>query len=365
VFYISLTTFARYAALTFQSGTALAGLAAGIFVLGSIFGRLFSGAYMERIGRRRLLLQANSLFFLFSLSYFIPAPLQLFLCFRFLHGFSFGNAHSVLATAVVNFIPKSRWGEGIGLFSLNFTIATALGPFIGLFLVRHFSYTALFAAMALGALLSLILACFIKIEQDAPASGEAAGPSARPDGGLLERSALPLSALILIMSLCYTGVTAFLDSYAAELGLSRIAPIFFVVYAAFILIFRPRAGKLLDKKGDNIVMLPAIVCYALSLLILGLARQEALFLLAAFFMALGYGNILNIGQAIAVKSVPPARVGKATSTYFVFSDAGQGLGPLLVGLIVSRQGFSTAYFLEAGVIAASLALYYALHGHRA
>lgn len=171
--------------------------------------------------------------------------------------------------------------------------------------------------------------------------------------------------LILLMSMCYTSVTAFMESYAAEWHLEALSPVFFVVYAAFILAFRPLAGRLLDKKGDNIVMIPALIFYALSLWVLGLAASLPLFLASAVFMALGYGNILNIGQVIAVRSAPAHRLGRATSTYFVFNDAGQGIGPLVMGVIAGRMGFSAMYGLDAALIVAGLAFYYMVHGRHA
>jgi MFS family permease len=84
--------------------------------------------------------------------------------------------------------------------------------------------------------------------------------------------------------------------------------------------------------------------------------------LAAILMAFGYGNILNMGQAIAVNAVPVHRVGTATSTYFIFNDLGQGLGPLLLGLIAASKGFSLMYLAESIIVLLSIILYYVLHG---
>lgn len=365
VYYISLTTFAKYAAVTYHSSTGMAGLAASIFVLGSIAGRLFSGKYLDLLGRRRLILWGNTLFFLISLTYFLPVPLSVFLSIRFAHGVMFGVVHTVLATVIVDFIPRERLGEGISVFSLNFVIATASGPFVGMFVARNFSYQALFLVMSVSSLLALALVGRVRISEPELSREELAGLKQSSVRDLFEGAALPLSMLILLMSMCYTSVTAFMESYAAEWHLEALSPVFFVVYAAFILAFRPLAGRLLDKKGDNIVMIPALIFYALSLWVLGLAASLPLFLASAVFMALGYGNILNIGQVIAVRSAHHHRLGRATSTYFVFNDAGQGMGPLVMGVIAGRMGFSAMYGLDAALIVAGLAFYYMVHGRHA
>ncbi len=50
-------------------------------------------------------------------------------------------------------------------------------------------------------------------------------------------------------------------------------------------------------------------------------------LLCASLLGFGYGNIQLICQTIAVKSCSIERMGFATSTFFIFLDAGLGFGP--------------------------------------
>ncbi|GHU89324.1 MFS transporter [Clostridia bacterium] len=355
VFYVTMTTLVGYAQGAFGASEGMSGLVVGIFVIGGAAGRLFGGRYIEEIGRRKLLLVSGAAFALVSAMYMLPLNLSALMIIRLLHGAAFGAFHNALSTVVVAFIPVPRRGEGIGYFSLNFVIATALGPFIGLYFAQHVGYGALFALNAGFALAAFVLALFVRTQA-------AVQRGAAKKGGLFEPKALPLACVIIFMSICYTGVTAFLDSYAAEQGAAAIAPWFFIIYGAAILVARPLAGKLLDKRGGNIVMLPSIAFFAVSLLVLSFADGAWLFALSAVLMALGYGNILNMGQALAVGASPPERVGTATSTYFVFSDTGMGAGPLIMGLVVSLRGFSGMYVVAAIVAALGLGLYWVLWG---
>jgi MFS family permease len=365
VFYITMTTFAGYAFATYGVKESMAGLVAGVFVVGSAFGRLGAGRYVELVGRRKLILLGAGFFFIIGLAYLAPVGLVGFLSIRFWHGASFGIFHNALVTVVTGIIPVNRRGEGMGYFSLNFVVATALGPFIGLYFIHHYSYAALFLVCGAIALASLLLIPFMHIEAPEFTAEQLASIQAKPTlQDLFETKALPLAAIIFIMSMCYTGVTTFLDRYTQELNLLEAASLFFLVYGAVIIVVRPLAGKLLDKKGDNIVMLPALAFFALALLVTGLAGSTGALVLAAVLMALGYGNILTAGQVIAAAAVPPHRISTATSTYFIFNDLGQGLGPLLMGLIATRQGFSVMYLGEAGIVAAAILLYYLLHGRR-
>lgn len=69
-------------------------------------------------------------------------------------------------------------------------------------------------------------------------------------------------------------------------------------------------------------------------------------------------------QAIAIKLTPPHRMGLATSTFFIFLDAGLGFGPYLLGFFIPTLNYSTLYIILAFVVLASSALYYLLHGKK-
>ncbi|MDR0863767.1 MAG: MFS transporter, partial [Candidatus Symbiothrix sp.] len=269
VFYITMTTFAGYAVATYGVNESMAGLVAGVFVVGSAFGRLFSGRYVELIGRRRLILFGAIFFFIIGLAYLIPSGLVTFLIIRFFHGSTFGIFHNALVTVVTGIIPHAKRGEGMGYFSLNFVVATAFGPFIGLFFIHNFSYAALFIVCSAIALLAVVLLPFMKIQAPEFTEEQLANLKAKHHiKDMFEKKALPIGVMIIISSMCYTGVTAFLDSYTLELNLLTAAQIFFIVYGAVIIIVRPLAGKLLDKKGDNIVMMPTLAFFAIALLVI-------------------------------------------------------------------------------------------------
>src|SRR5699024_12323383 len=60
-------------------------------------------------------------------------------------------------------IPFSRKGEGISYYSMSITIATAIGPFIGIFMSQHTTYKMIFTFCALLAIISLIIALLVRI----------------------------------------------------------------------------------------------------------------------------------------------------------------------------------------------------------
>ena len=58
-------------------------------------------------------------------------------------------------------------------------------------------------------------------------------------------------------------------------------------------------------------------------------------------------------------------MGLANSTYFMLSDIGMGVGPLMVGFMISCTGYRGMYTAVAIIALACLLFYYLLHGRKA
>ena len=72
-------------------------------------------------------------------------------------------ASTATGTIVAQIIPTTRKGEGIGYYSMSATLATAIGPFIGLYMSQHTSFQMIFSlCLALG-IISLITAFFVYV----------------------------------------------------------------------------------------------------------------------------------------------------------------------------------------------------------
>ena len=181
----------------------------------------------------------------------------------------------------------------------------------------------------------------------------------------IEKKAMPISVIMVFMGIAYAGVISFFNSFAIEIQLQDAASVFFTVYAVFLFVSRPFTGRLLDLKGDNIVIYPALILFALSLLLLSQAHSGLVLLLAGVLLALGFGTVMSCGQAIAVKESPRHRIGLATSTFFICVDGGMGIGPFIAGVIIPSVGFRGMYLTLAVVVFLSIILYYFVHGKKA
>lgn len=217
-----------FATEKFHATPSEAGLASGIFVVGTLMARLFSGRSIDQVGWKKMLYIGFILFLITTFLYFAVNNLGFLLVNRFLNGAALGIASTATGTIVAKIIPNERRGEGTGYYALSVVLAAAVGPFLGMFLTDH-----------------------------------------------------------------------------------------------------------------------------------GIAL-----LLAGGLVGLGYGTFSSSAQALSIKASPKDRMGLATSTYFIFLDAGFGIGPFLLGLFVPTIGYRGMYMGMSFVLMACFFLYFFLHGRK-
>ncbi|MFC4651801.1 MFS transporter [Lactococcus nasutitermitis] len=364
VFYLLTVIIGTVAMTQDHASAGLAGFLSGIFIIGSFLGRLWAGNTINRIGLKRMLYIGIIFYLIMNLFYFFISNIWLLLFIRCLHGVGFGIAATATSTLVGLVVPASRRGEGIGYFTLSLTLASAVGPFLSIFLYHTFDYSILLILSVIVLGLALIGSFFLKIPQhviDIMATQE---KKSFHWSNYFETTALPMGFIGFLIGVAYAGILTFMANFTAEIGLVTAGSLFYVVYAIFILISRPLTGRLFDSKGDNFVLYPTLVLFALGLLVTGLSTTSIVLFGAAALVGLGYGSFLPFGQTISIRKVSSERIGIATSTFFSLYDMGVGLGPLFLGLIVPMTGYRNLYFYSAIFVLVIIVIYWLIHGRK-
>lgn len=363
VYLLLNATIALYALREFNASTGQAGLVAGIFIIGALIGRLFTGRIVDKIGYKRMLSIGLIFFILTVLMYFIDFGLIFLIVARFLNGLALGIATTVIGTIVVFTIPASQRGEGIGYFAVSTALATGLGPFFGLYMVQHTGFGMIFFFCLILGIVSMITSFFVNVPVIETA--EITHKNKKFDfSNFIEPKALPISFIVLTMTFCFSSVLSYINIYAIELNLVGAASFFFIVYTISVLVSRPFTGRLMDKIGPNYIMYPAFFIFGAGMLLLSTANSAITFLMAGALIGLGFGNISSISQTIAATVSSPHRMGFATATFFIFYDIGNGFGPSLLGLVIPITGFSTMYAILGIAVMAMSFIYYLLHGKK-
>ena len=364
-FYLLIATITIFASEKFQAPPSVAGLASGIFVLGALVARLFCGKSIERVGRKKMLYMGFVFILITTLLYFVVNSMTFLLVVRFLHGAAFGMASTATGTIVASIIPNERRGEGIGYYALSVTLAAAIGPFLGIFINQHAGFNMNFVLCTILLAVSFITAFFLKVSKVEFTKEQLENMKGFKLSNFFEPKAFPIAIIGVFAGLCYSSILSFITSYSQEIHLVDVASFFFIVYAVAILVSRPFTGRWFDTKGENFVMYPSFILFAIGLIILSQAHQGYFLLLSGVFVGLGYGTFSSSAQAISIKVSPKHRMGLATSTYYIFMDLGIGIGPFLLGFLIPGMGYRGLYIFLAIVVFACTFLYYFVHGRKA
>ncbi|MER2262306.1 MAG: MFS transporter [Psychrobacillus sp.] len=365
MFYLLIVTIASYAQSEYRATTSTAGLVSSIFIIGSLIGRLGAGRVIGNIGTHKTL-WIGLLFFTFtSALYFTTFNIGLLIVNRLLQGIAVGIAGTATGTIIAQILPNTRKGEGIGYYSLSAILATAIGPFLGILLLKmEGGFQWIFAMNVVLSVVCLIIYAVVKIDVPLPKSPNRDMEKSSFISKFIEPRAIPISFVALLIGFSYSGVMSFLSFYAVEINLVSAASYFFLIYAIVVIFSRPFTGKLMDSRGANIVTYPCLVLFAIGMFLFSQATAGWMLLLAAALIGIGYGNFNSIAQSVAVKVTPAHRFGLATSTYFILYDIGLGVGPFLLGFIVPYSGYRPIFLSMVFLILICIPIYYLLHGRR-
>lgn len=366
IFFLLMVTISSYAVDTYQVSTSIAGLVSSIFIIGSLIGRIGAGRLISNIGPQKMLLIGLIVFFVSTTLYLMEWGVVYLLIIRLLQGIAVGTVGTATGTIVAMILPASRKGEGIGYFSLSAILATAIGPFVGMFMLKlENGFDVIFYMNTALSLILLVAYFFVKISLPHP--NKKNGNQTEKLSFLekfIEPKALPISFIALLIGFAYSGVMTFITFYAREINLVEAASYFFLAYAGVVVISRPFTGKLMDVRGPNIIVYPCLVVFAIGMLLFSQASAGWMLLLAAVLIGFGYGNFNSIAQTIAVKVTEPHRFGLATSTYFILYDLGLGVGPFILGMIEPYTTYRTIFVSMIPLIFICIPLYYLLVGSK-
>lgn len=362
-FYLIAVKITEFAVDTYAVAQSLAALTMTSFVIAALFTRLFFGGRIDSWGVKKALVIGSAVNAVAMVLYLVPMGFAPLMLVRVAHGFGFALTSGSAAAGAALIIPNSRYGEGIGFFSMMQALATGIGPFVAILATNVFGgYTAMFAVATVVSIVALACSLIVRIP---PAA--APRPTARhmkPHGisSLIQLSVVPLGCVLFLVYVTYSGILSFVTSYAGWRGMSDAVSLYFIVYAAVVLFSRPPVGRRVDRKGENSTIYWCFISIVVAFVALAFAFNGALLLASAAFAGFGIGATQSIVQAVIARDTPPDEMGKANSTFFMSMDLGTGIGPIVIGALIPILGYSGVYLLLAAVAALAGVVYHLVHG---
>lgn len=159
---------------------------------------------------------------------------------------------------------------------------------------------------------------------------------------IVERRALPVCAVQFMLSFAVAIIVVFVSLNASRREHAD-AGLFFLAAAVVMLVTRLFAGKLYDRFGTVVALVPGLFAASASYVLLALPDTMASFLVAGMMYGIGVGIGMPVLNATVIQRVPPHRYGVASATYLLTIDLGIGLGGAFWGFVIERAGFAVAH----------------------
>lgn len=373
-FFILVPTLPLYLKDTFGISQALVGVVLSCYVIAVLSVRPLAGFVADTLPRKSVYLVSYALFVSSFLGYFfITQTLALFILLRIFHGFSFGMLTTAGNTLVIDVMPSSRRGEGLGYYGVTNNLAMAFGPMAGLFVIASGNYTLLFLTSLITGSVGLILASLVRAPRK-----------------ILEKTEFKLSAdrfflkeglracfAFFLLAMPYGMTTSYMALYAREVGITHNAGLFFTVMAAGLISSRLHSGKRVDR-GFVTETIRLGICIAFigavgeallsSVASWSISAAYVTYFLTAFLFGYGYGTMFPAYNTLFINLAPNSRRATANATYLTGWDVGIG-GGMLVGGMISESGYLYCYVLGAVFVVIALLFFVRyvtphFHAHR-
>ncbi|MCI1681900.1 MAG: MFS transporter [Bacteroides sp.] len=351
-FWLLIPVLPFYLSEIFHAGNSTIGIILSCYTVAALCIRPFSGYLLDTFARKPLYILAYFIFMTMFAGYIIAGSLSLFILFRVIHGISFGMVTVSGNTVVIDIMPSSRRGEGLGYFGMSNNIAMAVGPMSGLFLHdAGMSYPVIFGSALGSCIMGLLCASFVKTPYKPPVQREAISL----DRFILLKG-IPAGISLLLLSIPYGMTTNYVAMYAKQIGINVTTGYFFTFMAIGMAISRIFSGKIVDRGKITQVISAALYLVIFSFFLLSACAYiiklnnmlcTVAFFIVSLFLGIGFGTMFPAYNTLFVNLAPNSKRGTATSTYLTSWDVGIGIGMLAGGYIADISTFDKAYLFGA------------------
>ena len=346
------------------------GLLVSAYTLSAGCSGLMAATYIDRFGRKQLLLGMYSLFGLATLACAL-APDYLWLMVARVAAGLFGGVLSALSqTIVADVIPFERRGRAMGVVMTSFSVSTVAGVPLGLFLAAHFNWHAPFVGIA--ALVGLLsLAAWQTLPRlDAHLHHPERVSVWRGIGQVLAEpnhlKAFAVSGLMMFAAFTVIPyITIYLQSNAGMK--TQEVPWIYLCGGLATLLSARYFGRLTDRVGKVQMFQRLALAVTVPLMATTLSQGLPLWGLLAIstlFFTVMSGRMIP-GMAMISSAALPRLRGTFMTLNSAVQSASMGLAALVAGLIIGRdaQGQLTGYWVAGllGVVASLLSVWLAGH----
>lgn len=277
------------------------------------------------------------------------------LLFRTIHGIAAAAASTSCYAIVADVSPKSRRTDAYGYFGVFFSVLGGISPELALVLSKNGDYAGTILVMALIAAASMIPVLFLPFATINEHKSETSEKQCSPQKVIdkyLERTAVPATLIIFLLTASLASAKSFMILYAAEKGLPDIG-LYFVLTAAGGIIIRFFIGPIRRKTGDRVLLIIGILMLAINFAIITMMNNYYLLLIGGLLNGFGTGIYNAVLDSAAISKTVPERYGIASSTMLLGIDLGFIVGSALWGIAADIFGYKMLFLLATILLVVS------------
>lgn len=337
------------------------GLAVAASTLTGIFVKLPAGALSDVLGRRVMLTIGACVFAFTPFFYVAVASLAGFVVLRFVHGNATAIFGPTASATISDVVSVNERGARLGLYSSLQGVGQALGPLVGGFLISAVGYGKTFLLSGAIGIAGLLLV--LTLQPPRREHGQK-NVLAQFRQGLREvasnKSILLLSVIVAIQMFAVGAYNGFLPLFAKDsLGIdASLIGVIFGVQTTVALFARPLMGRISDRVGRKPLIISGLVWCSVIISALPLISSVSVLVLLAAMWGLGLSTISSVATAFITDLSKEHQYGAAHGTFGTIFDLGEGMGPVVAGVLVSLAGFSAMFIFMGTLLILSALIFF-------
>ena len=343
---------------TISDNPAIAGIMTTTLMVASLITRFFASVIIQKVNMK-LLLIISLIYFLGTIALtFVNTSIGFLIAIRALQGIGFSMLTILVFTMSSNIVPKSRLGEGIVFFAMSTSVGTTMGPLIAISYLANYSFRSMMM-ITLGLMaFSLVCSFFTKntkVEKEKESLDDTNNEPFYKY--MFDKRVLLPCILVSFNYIAIAGTVNFMGAFGKEINVGGRISQFFIAQGIAMVIVRAFSGKIFDKFGHRILIIPGAIAGAIGLVLLGFSTSMWMIWISGVLFGIAFAIIHPIIQAWALTLVPPEKKATANSMLLIFIDAGLAIGSVGLGFLAKVVGYGMTFSTSAAFMIIILILY--------
>ncbi len=317
------------------------GVLVGVLSVASLACRLFVGGSLHKYSEKRVMMFGALLLTLTFLAFIVLRPFWPLLTVRLFQGIAFSCMDTAALACIISVIPLAYRTRALGYVFLAPSLAMAVAPSLGMFLMNRNGVTVLLLTGMVLSACAFLLSLNLSGEKSATPSQESSGGNTFP----FEPKIVVPALASFLQYVAWSSIAAFFPLYAVRCGVANPG-LFFSAMASMMILGRIFGGRIFETWKKEHIILVFITVSMVALVVLSFSKTLPMFIFVGILWGISAAFLFPSYMAYALE-YSGSSGGTALGTYQAFMDLGLALGPVLMGVIIPLMGYNAMFLCLA------------------